>query len=608
MNKVERRISSLSVGFLFIITFIIAFIPRLNLAFVSMTPVACDEIMQTIEIGHKLAFGKGFSFWEWGEGLRSYILPGFLAGIYKALDFAGVKDPYILNACLKIFLAALHSLGISLIFLTLNSWLGRFRAFLYTLTVSLFYIAAFISVRTLSETIVIPFVIASIYFASEYSIKGGWWRAILAGVFSGVSFSFRFQTLAMAGSIGIVILALSGRKIKGFFLFCAALAAIILIHGWVDLKTWGHFMQSFIKYFDYNFVKGGASNFGKEPWFFYFKDFNLAYPLVLSVAAVFLVIYSLAGKRELIFTLPLIFFSAIHIVTPHKESRFMFPVIYFLPLLSVLFLDKLAGLTKDKYRGAAVIVSVVMVLSTLMFYQKKIPPRWGYAHEKNNSESIEPSFELGKIPGIKKAYVVGVQLDFSGGYAYYHAPKAEIDYIRTTDEGRNVLAQNIRREMPDTYYAIRRKEMPLFDKYRKYLLPESSTGNWDIYRQAGIGAVEPDSVPLSRLSSVKKNGDAWDSPGSIRIWEYGLKVIIGEIRHSAEVEISLDNNDSYEIRLYSGASQIWKTIVVRSYNKDGLVVSKIQIPENISQKGFDSMMVVPLSGDNAYSVGHIKVE
>lgn len=45
-----------------------------------------DEYWQSLEVAHKLTFGYGYLTWEWTQGIRSYVYPAIIAGLYKILD------------------------------------------------------------------------------------------------------------------------------------------------------------------------------------------------------------------------------------------------------------------------------------------------------------------------------------------------------------------------------------------------------------------------------------------------------------------------------------------------------------------------------------------
>jgi len=61
-----------------------------------------DEIFQTLEQGHRLAFGYGLVPWEFRVGARSWLLPGVIAGVMKLFAFFGVGSGAGLATGLKL--------------------------------------------------------------------------------------------------------------------------------------------------------------------------------------------------------------------------------------------------------------------------------------------------------------------------------------------------------------------------------------------------------------------------------------------------------------------------------------------------------------------------
>jgi hypothetical protein len=58
----------------------IVFVPRLNWG---------DEIFQAIEPAHRLVYGYGLVPWEFQLGMRSWLLPGAVAGLMEVSSLAG---------------------------------------------------------------------------------------------------------------------------------------------------------------------------------------------------------------------------------------------------------------------------------------------------------------------------------------------------------------------------------------------------------------------------------------------------------------------------------------------------------------------------------------
>src|SRR3954465_10825248 len=57
--------------------------PRIYLALNDHSVFWPDEIYQSIEPAHRVAFGYGLVSWEFRDGARSWLLPGLLSAVMK---------------------------------------------------------------------------------------------------------------------------------------------------------------------------------------------------------------------------------------------------------------------------------------------------------------------------------------------------------------------------------------------------------------------------------------------------------------------------------------------------------------------------------------------
>jgi hypothetical protein len=123
-------------------------------------------------------------------------------------------------------------------------------------------------------------------------------------------------------------------------------------------------------------------------------------------------------------------------------------------------------------------------------------------------------------------------------------------------------------------------------------------------------------VPVIRraadeLSSPRAPGSAWDAPGNEvfrcapRCGE--LRVIFPERERATALELSLDNNDRYEVVFYRGDELLAASNVDARPVAPGLRVEQLAIPPLAAELGFDAIGVRPLYGDGVYSLGHLRL-
>ena len=90
MASPGRRVSA---GYLVFALLFLALALRVGLALAYPTVDWPDEIFQTTEPAHRLAFGNGVVTWEWLTGARNWFLPGWLAIIMRTTAWLAPDPP-----------------------------------------------------------------------------------------------------------------------------------------------------------------------------------------------------------------------------------------------------------------------------------------------------------------------------------------------------------------------------------------------------------------------------------------------------------------------------------------------------------------------------------
>jgi len=112
-------------------------------------------------------------------------------------------------------------------------------------------------------------------------------------------------------------------------------------------------------------------------------------------------------------------------------------------------------------------------------------------------------------------------------------------------------------------------------------------------------------LDYSKISNRKDEGTRWNAPTNIILKNEGAKITFGNLQKANSLEISVDNNDFYSVSFYSKNNMIYETsLTARNIRGGGLVIHTLSLPKDIE---FDSIIVKPIRGDNAYSIGHLRV-
>jgi hypothetical protein len=112
-------------------------------------------------------------------------------------------------------------------------------------------------------------------------------------------------------------------------------------------------------------------------------------------------------------------------------------------------------------------------------------------------------------------------------------------------------------------------------------------------------------VPLAQLSRRKAEHSDWADAGNAIFRAAGLRVELSQLSHARTIDLSVDGNDRYNVLFARGSQVEGFSSLEKSKKGGGLAVHRIAVPEPAKTTGFDRIEIVPVQGDNYYSVGHL---
>lgn len=295
---------------------------RLWLAFTDHGTYWPDEVFQSIEPAHRMAFGYSLVAWEFVVGARNVLLPGAIAAVLEVLAALRLDDPFLYVPVIRV-LFALSSVGTVLGVYRLARATGCTLpcAVVGALAYSWMSLAIYFSPRAMSEVAsALPVV-----WGLALLLEPPRLRSLLLGAsLLGLAVLLRVHCgLFAAGAVGMLLV--QGRWRDGLVVL-GVLCGWAVLYGLLDLYAWGGFLHSGLYYLRFNLLEGRAAEWGTAPPNFYTKY------LVKSLGAHWVAIAVLAvlGVRRapVVVGLALAFLLG-HLALPHKELRFIVP---FLPL------------------------------------------------------------------------------------------------------------------------------------------------------------------------------------------------------------------------------------------------------------------------------------
>jgi hypothetical protein len=305
---------------------------------------------------------------------HSIVYPSIHYILFRGFEAIGILDPQAKMYIVR-FLHALYSLLIvSFGYKIAEVLSNRETAKKAGLVLALFWAFPFLSVRNLIEMVCIPPLMAGFYYAL-ISKNNAIRNAFIAGLWFGLAFVFRYQTLSITGTLGLVFLFRKEFKQVGL-LAAGFLVTAIGIQGSADIFAWGYPFASFREYMLYNATHGNDYTTG--PWY----NYSL---LVLGAFIPPMSFFLLFGffrnwRRTLLILLPVMVFFISHSLFPNKQERFIFPVIPIILTLSIVgwerFVKESAFWSRHRIALKSLwiwfwVLNFILLISFSTYYSKK---------------------------------------------------------------------------------------------------------------------------------------------------------------------------------------------------------------------------------------------
>ncbi len=301
-----------------------------------------DEHFQLVEYANYLLGNLSANDlpWEFGATMRPTLQVYIFYWGVKFFSLFGIKNPFVLSAVFRLITASLglyatHFLGKTLFQINSKSY------FIFIATSVFLWFMPYQHVRFSSEN----WSAIAIIFSIGFLLKD---KYAIAGVFSALSFAFRFQSAFFI--VGIVLWLIIVRK--NHWKHCIQYVLLgLLVFGFSIVSDYFFYRKwvctSYI-YFYQNLIVGKAAEFGTDPFYYYFikiiEQGIAPYGILILIAFGF-GIYK--HPKSLIIWATLAFLLG-HMAVGHKELRFLFPLIYFVPVFLVWFYDNVQNYIKTK--------------------------------------------------------------------------------------------------------------------------------------------------------------------------------------------------------------------------------------------------------------------
>jgi hypothetical protein len=315
-----------------------AFAIRVIVALAMPNVVWPDEIFQSMEQGHRLAFGYGVVPWEFRAGARSWMLPGVLGGVMKVTSWVTSSVTAYIGACAAL-LSAISLLPVWGAFRLGAREAGLRGGVVAGVIAATWFELVYFAPKALCEVVAgnllaFGIVLVVLYRGTQPTRR----QVIVLTAVLALASMLRIQLSVAAFTVFVMFGLRLSRELKRVAI--ATGAAVVLGAGMLDWATWGTPFHSYIENIRVNVVMGKSSNYGVASWYAYFAIYARIWGMW---AAPILALAVVGARRVPLLALGVGLVLLVHVPVAHKEYRFAYP--------AMLLVIMLAGV------GAAILVA-----------------------------------------------------------------------------------------------------------------------------------------------------------------------------------------------------------------------------------------------------------
>lgn len=304
---------------------------------------SADEHYQVIEfaearLGHQPV---GTLAWEYDARIRSAAQPTLCYAIFRAAHAAGLDDPFLLAFVLRALTAllALYATG-SFVRAVVPRIASEWRKAFLLLSLFLWFLP-FQYVRFAGETWSGLFgLLGFAVVLRNGPVRARWLRG---GLLFGAAFLFRPPTLVMAISLVLWLALVKRERVRPVATVLIGVVAMMIAGIAIDSWYYGSFTVTTMNYLRLGLLGDGDHLFVAYPWWSYFAwvvKHGIA-PIGALILVAFIVLCLKRPRSPFVWAI--IPFLLLHVALPHKELRFLFPLVGLVPAVLALAWQEVIG-------------------------------------------------------------------------------------------------------------------------------------------------------------------------------------------------------------------------------------------------------------------------
>ena len=296
-----------------------------------------DEHFHLLEFaGLKLGLTQGNDLaWEYHYQTRAAIQPAIVVLVYSLLSLAKITNPFTIAIFLRVLSGLISFLSIHLFYRVYRREIEDVLLQKWFLLLSfLLWFAVYNNVRFSAENWSgsIFLIAYSLFFLKESESRV---QYLLIGILFGLAFLFRYQVGLLIAGFMLWLLFINRQNIAHLILLSSGILFAITLGLLIDWWYYGDWTLTAWNYFEQGIILDKLSEFGVKSWWYYFEAVFIKAIPPISIICILSLLIVLIYKRKDVIIWTILPFIIIQSIIGHKETRYLFPIICFVPILII---------------------------------------------------------------------------------------------------------------------------------------------------------------------------------------------------------------------------------------------------------------------------------
>jgi phosphatidylinositol glycan class B len=336
-------------------------------AFFSVGYIHADEHYQIIEFAGTLDGSNDVKdlAWEYGAKIRPALQPCTAHFFMRTCELLSITSPYSKALILRLITAIFSLLVLNFFSKSCKRIIHPDYWKLFLILTYFLWFLPFINVRFSSETWSGLLLLLSAGLIIRNHRSSSFY--LLLGTILGLSFLFRYQIAFAIVGIMLWLLLVRKEQVSKLLLMSVVLVLISALGVLIDSWFYGQWTISIANLWNYFFiVNENTIDFTASPWYYYFflifrySFFPIGIIILLSV------LFGVFKRNKSIIIWIMIPFILGHSIVSHKELRFLFPLVNFIPILIIWALDFMRIKERNSLKNKILNAVLLSVLSINM--------------------------------------------------------------------------------------------------------------------------------------------------------------------------------------------------------------------------------------------------